>query len=1176
MRLNKIKLAGFKSFVDPTSIVLETNLTGIVGPNGCGKSNIIDAVRWVMGEISAKQLRGESMTDVIFNGSEKRKPVSQASIELVFDNSDASLGGEYAKYSEIAVRREVSRDGLSDYYLNNTQCRRKDITDIFLGTGLGPRSYAIIEQGMISRLIEAKPDELRVYIEEAAGVSKYKERRRETENRIKHTKENLSRLNDIIVELDKQLRHLKYQANAAERYRKLKQEERQAKAELCAMQWQKLTNQLNQLAQTLQSQEVAFENLSIELQTVDSQVSAIKEEYIFANDAFNEVQGNFYRIGANIARLEEQIQNTNQRTQQLSADLTQLNQMLDETEGHQTADQNQAKQLEDEKSNCLIELEQSQKLVIAAQQDLALATQKMQSWQESWEQFNQGLSSSNQQLQIEQTRINHAEQMCRNEQQTLERLLQELNTINTDELTTKLATLEQNYLEKKAAQESAYLRLEQLQNQIVQQRQKVKLASENLQVYRHNLQNSRAKQTSLKTLQQIALGKDDNILGNWLRAQNLSNNSRLAQGIEVQSGWETAVETVLGSYLEAVCVDNLSNNLIELIKTLSHGKLILLDINTTANSGLISAPASNPQFTSLLSKVTSNWPIRELLQNIYACANLADALPLRPTLQPHESIITQDGVWLGLSWVRVIAADNPKAGVLRREQELKELAATIAQQQELTTNLEAELNQNQELLSQLEKQLQNEQLQLRSLTESYNQVHGELGKLKTHQDYILKRKEMLNEEIKTHQQTKTTAEQQLAITKQALADANSKKFASEEQKSVLLEQRQLLQNQLNLAQEYLAKKQQQGHDLELKVKLLQHQIDLLHQNAGRTTERLVTLRLQHENLQKAIIECNTPLAGYQTELAEQVASKLGIEGDLTAAKEKVLNIEAAIQTLEKRREFLHKEIEQSRNILETLRVERQGVQTQASSYLAQISELNFEIEALRSQIAAGANIEEWEQKLATLSTRIERLGPINLAAIEEYEKLLERKTYLDSQNQDLMGALDALDTAIRRIDQDAKTRFQETFDNINLKFRELFPQIFCGGKAGLELVTNEQQETGVVIYAQPPGKRNSSIHLLSGGEKALTAIAMIFSIFQLNPAPFCMLDEVDAPLDDVNVTRFCNLLTHMSSTIQFLFITHNKLSMETAKQLAGVTMQEPGVSRIVSVDIDKAAAMASS
>ncbi len=1161
-------MSGFKSFVDPTTIQLQSCLTGVVGPNGCGKSNIIDAVRWVMGEISAKQLRGESMTDVIFNGSSSRKPVGQAAVELTFDNSDASLGGEYAQYGEISIRREIDRNGFSDYFLNNASCRRKDITNIFLGTGLGPRSYAIIEQGMISKIIEAKPDELRMMIEEAAGISKYKERRRETENRIKHTKENLLRLNDIRDEIDKQLKYLKAQANAAECYKQLKQEERLTKAQLHALHWRALAQKLTIQEGIIKNEELQLENKITNLHVLEAKIAQLREERSGVTEKFNQAQECYYSVGANIARLEQQTRHIHERREQLAKDLAQANQVWQETTAHQATDQSQIELLSAEKIKLAVEIAALQENSIKAQQELQEAERQMQLWQQNWDNFNANAAQISQRLEVEQTRIQHLGQRISQETKNLEKGVSELAGLDFASLTAEVSSLSNRFEDLKNQHEKLHNGLAAKHKQITIQRESNNRLTLTLDQIRNKLQALTGRYSSLEALQQTALGKNDAVLVDWLKQHKLEKNPRLAQELQVVPGWETAVETVLGVYLEAICVDGI-NSIIATIKTFTYGNLVLFD--TTAQAALIQTA---PQTTTLLSKVNSTLSISNLFQGVYAAENITEAIALYYKLNPGESIVTKDGIWFGAGWVRVAYDAKQKTGVLQRERELHELGLIIKQERNNCIQQEGEFKSEQNILVVLEKEYQELQQQLRLVTTEYSEVQSQVSSKQTHLNHLRQREQTLASEIKVQKQNIQNEKEQLNKAQRAWQDATAQKTIDDSERIAQAARRDQIQEQLAGVRERANEKQQNVTQVMMRLQLLQKQVDYLVQSLNRSADRIVGLKAHQTHIENSLAENEAPLINIQQELQHELQERLKTEAQLTLVKQQMANIEHGLRELEQKHAEYHEANEQIRTSLEKLRTERQGLQVRCTTYQEQIAELEMQLDRLLEAMAEDAAIDVWEEKLAHLVSRIERLGLINLAAIEEFEKLQERENYLAAQNQDLVSALNTLDGAICKIDHDTKELFKDAYASINTRFQYLFPKIFSGGRAYLEQTANDLLETGVFIMAQPPGKRNSSIHLLSGGEKTLTAISLIFSIFQLNPAPFCMLDEVDAPLDDTNVSRFCNLVAEMAKTVQFVFITHNKLTMEIAEQLVGITMQEAGVSRIVTVDIDAAVRLA--
>jgi chromosome segregation protein len=1169
MRLSKIKLAGFKSFVDPTSIALPTNLTGIVGPNGCGKSNTIDAVRWVMGESSAKNLRGDSMTDVIFNGSNSRKPVGQAAIELVFDNSDGTLGGQYAEYNEISIKRTVTRDGQSLYHLNGSRCRRRDITDIFLGTGLGPRSYAIIEQGTISRLIEAKPEELRTFLEEAAGISKYKERRRETETRMRHTRDNLDRLNDLREELEKQLNHLQRQAATAERYKLLKGEERTFKGQLQALRWRSLDGEMKGREGQLREEETALEAQVARQRAAEAELEVKREAHVDATEAFNQVQSEYYGIGADIARMEQTIQHARERYQQQRQDLEQLERSWNEAQVHIDKDSSRIQELD----FALAELEPQHELAKEAEElstaTLAEAEQQMQEWQAQWENFNQEANAPAQASQVERARIQQLEQQDGQLQQRLKRLEEEQGNLSAGNLDEEIELLSERKAEGEMKAEMLQEQLATAIARINEQREQNHQDNRSLDEVRGELQSKRGRHASLEALQQAALGKRQGAVSEWLASQNLAEAQRLAQGLTVADGWERAVECVLGDHLEAVCIDGM-DPLLGTLGSLQHGSLTLFD--TT----LRSAATSGDKGVALLSKVESSWSLGALLSGVYVAESLQEALAMRGSLAGHESVITRDGLWLGSSWLRVVRDADERSGVLHREQELKELTEALAVLDERSEALQQGVEQGRAQLKQLEEERESSQRQLNEANRAQSDINSQLSARQARAEQVANRRERLQSESAELRQQIVDNEAQIKSSRSTLHHALEQMEELALKREELMQRRDELRERLEQSRQQARGERDAAHELTVRIQTMRTELDSTRQGLERVDQQLSQFAERREELKLALAEGDMPIQEKSLELESLLEKRMQVEERLNAARRQVGDIDHALRELEGERHKAEQAAQNIRNGLERLRMTWQESKVRRQTLQEQLGEGGFEVEQVLEALPPEANIQEWESQLEAIGQRIQRLGPINLAAIEEYEQQSERKNYLDAQNADLIEAMETLENAIRKIDRETRTRFKETFDKVNKGLQEKFPRLFGGGHAYLELTGDDLLDTGVTVMARPPGKRNSTIHLLSGGEKALTAVAMVFAIFELNPSPFCMLDEVDAPLDEANVGRFCKLVKEMSEQVQFIFITHNKATMELATTLAGVTMHEPGVSRLVAVDVAEAMQLASS
>ena len=1163
MRLKTIKLAGFKSFVDPTPASFPENLTAVVGPNGCGKSNIIDAVRWVMGESSAKHLRGESMADVIFNGSNARKPVAQASIELVFDNSDGTVTGEYGKFNEISVKRQVTRDGQSNYYLNGTKCRRKDISDIFLGTGLGPRSYAIIEQGMISRLIEAKPEELRVYIEEAAGISKYKARRRETENRIRRTRENLERLTDIRDELERQLERLSRQASAAEKYKQYKEEERLKGAQLKALRWKGLDSQVKQLDFVIGELDVSMEGKVAEQRHVDAEVERLREKHHEVQEHFNQVQQHFYSLGAEVARLEQSIQHQRERKQQLYEELDQIKASWQESDEHLRVDSEKVAELDAILAEREPELELISEQQEASAEALALAEETMQNWQQEWEEFNGKSGESRRQAEVEQSRIQHLEKSQDRLKDRIERLRKEQESLDSGPLAQEMRQLEEQVEQYRGQSEENELRSESLQEDINRMRRENGDRGRQLDEAREKLQTLKGRRTSLEALQKAAMG-DDGAVSEWLNRHELDAEPRLADQVQVDEGWEKALEAVLGDSIQAVAISGF-DQVSDWLGDLSHGRLALFSPASVKGSG--------SKGKLLRDHVQGQVP-EGLLAGVYVADDLNAALALRGQLDAYESVVTRDGIWLGPDWLKVAKEEDQEAGVLERRRELDQLEGEIDTLQATVDDLKEQLESTREQIGELEEEREEVQRQASRINRELGEINAQVSARQVRLEQITMRRERLGRELEEANEQHAQEQEQMKEARAVLAEALDAMEADSGQREALLSRRDELRLRLDEARQKARHDRDQSHHLAMEVQGARTQADSLRQNLSRLESQVQALAERKALLEEQTNEGDEPGTELQMQLEEKLEVRLEAEHKLTEARRELEAVDHEMRNLEGQRGQFERQAQEIRSTMDQKRMQWQDLTTRRQTVAEQLGEHNFDLDTVLENLPEEANEQEWAREMDMIGQRISRLGQINLAAIDEYQQQSERKNYLDSQNGDLEDALNTLENAIRKIDRETRARFKEYFDRINRGLQELFPKVFGGGHAYLELTGDDLLDTGVTIMARPPGKRNSTIHLLSGGEKALTALSLVFSIFQLNPAPFCLLDEVDAPLDDANVGRFCNLVSEMSAKVQFIYITHNKIAMEMAATLMGVTMHEPGVSRLVSVDVEEAAEMA--
>lgn len=1196
MHLKTIKLAGFKSFVDPTTVLLQSHLTAVVGPNGCGKSNIVDAIRWVIGESSARQLRGELLTDVIFNGTTGRKPVGQASIELLFDNSQGRWGGAYAQYNQLAIRREISRDGQSQFYLNGSRCRRRDITDIFLGTGLGPSSYAIIEQGVISKLIESKPEELRIYLEEAAGISKYRERRRETESRIKNTRENLDRLTDLRQEIEKQLDHLKRQANAAERYKNYKQEQHLYKAQLHALQCKEIVQQLDEKQQCLNEQSTHLEAKLADYRHVEREIENQREQQTEANDSLNSIQATYYSLGADITRQEQHIAHIQERERQLTADLARLEQSWQEAEHNVGEDQEQIETIT--RDLATLEPQTAEKAQVAAESaaQSQLAEQQLSEWQNQWDRFQTEAAQASQKLQVEQTRLQHLTQKKQGIEQRIARAEEQRQNSTFAALPEEINQWHQQSSQLQEQLENLHVSLSELNEAIQAQRQNNQQAQSERDDTQQALHHLLSRQSSLQALQQAALGKTETGVSEWLSQQGWMDKPRLLENIQVESGWEYAAETVLEPYIEALCIDN-SEDLATAAQEFRSGRLTLFntlrDDRYATSSGRMASTSKAEHLVTLSSKVQSQLPLENILAGVFVAHSITEALSIAPSLAAHESVVTPDGAWFGASWLRIRKNHDPSQGILHRKQALEEIQRLIETQQSQLKQHQEQLQTGQQQLNTLEAQRDSNQRLYRETSAQHNNANAKLSAKQAQLEQLQKRADSIQQELQEQQQLLAETITQMGVTESATTQASAQQQSFEVHRQQLLQTRDSYREQFQQRRHQAQVDKQAADECQVRISSLQSQLHYLQQNITRAQKQLSQLQDRRAELTNHLTEILQPLPQLRDALQELLTKRLAVDKELNDAREKVNQLTQLLRELEQRRSRLETQAQTVRESLEQLRIEQSSLQAHQAHHLEEIQQLfpahtekydtptsaeipttsHSPLEILLQEMPSEANISQWQERLTQIEERIRRLGAINLAAIDEYNTSLERKTYLDSQDKDLCDALTTLEEAIRKIDRESRERLRETFNKANDYFKELFTKVFEGGNAELELTGEELLNAGVVIRAQPPGKRNSLLHLLSGGEKALTAIALVFALFQLNPAPFCVLDEVDAPLDEANVRRFGRLVESMSATVQFIFITHNKVTMEMAKQLVGITMHEPGVSRLVSVDIDQAMAM---
>ena len=1162
MRLKSIKLAGFKSFVDPTKVLLPGNLCAVVGPNGCGKSNIIDAVRWVMGESSAKNLRGENATDVIFNGSSSRQPVGQATIELVFDNHDRTLAGEFASYNEVSIRRKVTREGQSTYYLNGQKCRRRDVTDLFLGTGLGPRSYSIIEQGMISRLIESRPEELRVYIEEAAGISRYKERRRDTANRISRSRENLARLQDIREELGRQLETLKQQATAAEQYTELKQNERQHKSQLAALQWRELRQKLIDQRINMGRIEEQIVLQKSEQDTRLVQMDVQKNDLALLNDSFTEQQGGFYGLGADIARLEQTIEYQQQQQKRWQADETEALEQLQRIDEACTTDGNELNQLSQQQEQLELDAELASEQLFEAEAHVQEKEEQRQYWQLQWQQKSDQTSHLKRIIEVAKTGLQHQQQQAsqaRQDRQTSVSELENLSFANEADIDLLGAQLDQQKQQQQLFKEQ----LLSLETELDALKQEERGQQEALDRQVQELGTLAGQLASLRLLLAEAEQDAPDLPADW----QAEVEQKLVDAMQVDPQWEVAVEHVLQDWLGGYLLGQMPDQNVGQLIAARGLTLFVPQQHQNSTKPINTHP-------SLVDKVTVPFGLQGLLAHVFLADNWHEANDLLASLPIYASVILPDGLWIGHGWVRTPPREGSVTGVLGRKQQLQALSTqeaalrahqkitqdTLTQAREETVELEKTLTQTREAQQQGQHQAQQKQQALALLQQQSQQGLAQQQNLQQRIQQQTQRLEDSDEEIALLQEQLGEHELALESTQLNLPDLEVDKESVE--------------TQLGQVRHEFSQKQQQVMQLQARKDSVLAQITSL----GRSVERLHEQRAQWRDKQTEIESRDGSQQqlddGSEKSLAEQLERLLTLrveaETKMEQGRRGINQLEQVMRQLEKQQLQQDNEIQQADRVLQDERLIERELEVNAEHIKKSMIGQNILVEKLAEILPESIDQEQLSRLLEQCQNRIKRLGAINLVAIEEYKLQQERKAFLDLQHDEVIDALDSLEQAMQKIDKETRARFKQTFDTVNESLGSLFPKVFGGGRASLELTDDDMLSTGVTIMAQPPGKRNSSIHLLSGGEKALTAIALVFSIFQLNPSPFCMLDEVDAPLDDANVERYARLVKEMSAQVQFIYISHNKIAMEMATQLLGVTMQEAGVSRVVTVDVDQA------
>ncbi|MCB5184298.1 chromosome segregation protein SMC [Methylobacillus gramineus] len=1162
MRLTHLKLAGFKSFVDPTTLHIHGQRVGVVGPNGCGKSNVMESIRWVLGESSAKEMRGESMSDVIFNGSGNRKLASRASVELIFDNSLGGANGEWSQYAEISVKRIIEREKGSSYFINNTAVRRRDVADLFLGTGLGGRAYAIIGQNTISRIVEARPEEMRVFLEEAAGISKYKERRRETESRLRDTRENLLRVEDIRQEMGKQITRLESQAAVTIQYHDLQSNLKLAQGQLwllkkrdAASQWEKSQATVSRLSIELEAQMAA-------LRQSESHVERLRLQHNEASMALQSSQAMYYEANAEVSNLEQQVRHTHEARDRLQAQLQQI-------DGQSQKLSIQAQEFKHKLQSLQTEQEVASSQEISATTSLSALRQQLPEVERAFQSAlhihsvaQRALNEAEQAIRLEQANLEHAQRNLAEASQRLQKLQREQRELQAPD-ESQLSTLE--------AESTAALALQQRTEQDLQRiRQDEQALSESIRALRENLLSgerslaqSEAQIASLTKIQQ-SLGREQQLEG-WLRNAGLQNSQRLWQKLKIAPGWETAVEAVLGARLNAM---------------VEKPDAIRLSLQSRPPAALVFAyaqasafPAANPGLLSVVQAEDADLRgvLQDWLSHVLIADNPSELEEKRQQLQPGQWLVTKDGDIHTPHSLSIHAGNSMLHGVLERQRELDALKAGLPQQQLAVSNARSELQEAEVRLQQARQQQQQLQQELRHSSQSQHQRTLEIQRLTQQRQHILERRNTLQLEIDALTDKQTALDLASKEKQAQIHTLQSSISQLQQDRQASQSKRTAAEGELSLARVALQKGEREAQEKGFSQKLITNNINDITSRLGAMEDEEKSLKLRRQETEQLLQAAQ--METLKTNLEHALNLKQQREQALAGARDAIAGTESELQQQERARMQHEQALHPLRDRLEQSRLTEQQARLYFEQCQQNLEQGGLDEGALVQGLTVNTKTVDLERRIASLSSQVEVLGPVNLAALQELEAEKERKHYLDSQSTDLELAITTLEDAIRRIDKETRSRLQHTYDEANRNFAELFADLFGGGQARLEMLGDEILDTGMQVFAQPPGKKNSTIHLLSGGEKALTALALVFALFRLNPAPFCLMDEVDAPLDDSNTERFCTLVKKMSDRTQFLFVSHNKITMEMAQQLIGVTMQESGVSRVVEVDIDTALQM---
>ncbi len=1159
MRLTSIKLAGFKSFVDPTTIPIPAQLTGVVGPNGCGKSNVIDAVRWVLGESSAKHLRGESMQDVIFNGSSARKPVSRASVELIFDNSQGKASGQWSQYGEISVKRVLTRNGDSSYYINNLHVRRRDVADLFMGTGLGARAYAIIEQGMISRVIEAKPEELRAYLEEAAGISKYKERRKETEARLRDARDNLNRVEDIRQELDKQIEKLAGQAEIAKQYKAFQEQLTVSQQMLWYVKKRDAQAARGRLARDLGEAGNRLEAETARLREIEAQLETTRNEHYASQDSFNVLQGEYYSAQSEVSRIEQalgHLRTTRERLSRQQGELETRNQSLNERIAAAASEKDSQTHKLANLADLLAQAEA--RLTAASSQHLPEKEEALRQAQQAVGEAQRELSNAEQNRQVDETHLAHAKKTVQQLEERKERLDRELAQLPRPDAAA-LSAKEAELAELAETLAQAKMQLEGHDSELPALDQARSAVSRELDEARREYHRLEAELSALTKLQESL--KADEKLGSWLAQQNLAEASRIWQCLDVEPGWEAAVEAVLRERLQALEAGTQES-------WFSEAPPARMTVFDAAGEGG-AAPVG-----SLLGKLRARsgslpGAVHDWLAGVLTADSAEDARRRQAELQTGQNLVTPHGHVFTRHSVTFHGPHTAVESVLARSRDIESLGRQLDEQKARVAEFESALQDAQSAYTAAQQAAQQLRQQVSQAQSRHQSVQMEVVRFQQAVERVTQRRSQIENELADIENSLAEERAESVATEERLHSHRTEIDFARERVYEARQARDIADRAVHEAREMQREAERSLQETRFiettaanKISELTALLASLEEEKSQSAQSLASLQQEMFGLDEAPLE-----TGLQNALAARVAR----EESLGAARNALEEMTNRLRNEDEARVQCEQGLTPLRERMEQLRLKDQELLLTETQFEENLKQAQADQEALKvSYEQTGPKAGPLQSEINRLSNDIAALGAVNLAALDELTEAQERGTYLANQHADLLEATNTLEAAIKKIDQETRELLKATFDTVNANLGELFPQFFGGGRAELVLTGEELLDAGVQIIAQPPGKKNASIHLLSGGEKALTALSLVFALFKLNPAPFCLLDEVDAPLDDANTVRYSEMVKRMSSETQFLFITHNRITMEMAQHLAGVTMNEPGVSRIVAVDVQEA------